>query len=112
MAHHTLNIFFLSKDSSFVAIKGVQKRRDFVAGRRVVIVCDHDIMRNYCFHWLNVGSGESQRDKGAVVLMSSWNNRNRAQAFVFCLRTNILSNDYLTLTIDGIEMHQWHYESL
>ena len=41
----------LLKDSSFVAIKGVQKRRDFVAGRRVVIiVCDHDIVRNYCFH--------------------------------------------------------------
>ena len=56
-----------------MAIKGVQKRRDFVAGRRVVIVCDHDIVRNYCFHWLNVGSGESQRDKCAVVLMSGWN---------------------------------------
>ena len=63
----------LLKDSSFVAIKGVQKRRDFVAGRRVVIVCDHDIVRNYCFHWLNVGSGESRRDKCAVVLMSGWN---------------------------------------
>ena len=70
----------LLKDSSFVAIKGVQKRRDFVAGRRVVIVCDHDIVRNYCFHWLNVGSGESRRDKVAVVLMSSWNNCGRAQA--------------------------------
>ena len=56
-----------------MAIKGVQKRRDFVAGRRVVIVCDHDIVRNYCFHWLNVGSGESRRDKCAVVLMSGWN---------------------------------------
>ena len=63
----------LLKDSSFVAIKGVQKRRDFVAGRRVVIVCDHDIVRNYCFHWLNVGSGGSRRDKCAVVLMSGWN---------------------------------------
>ena len=94
MAHHILNKYiFLLKDSLFVVIKGVQKRRDFVAGRQVVNVCDHDIIRNYCFHWLNVGSGESQRDKGAVVLMSSWNNCDHAQAFVFCLHTNNFSVD-------------------
>ena len=63
-----------------MAIKGVQKQRDFVAGRQVVNVCDHDIIRNYFFHWLNVGSGESRRDKGAVVPMSSWNSCDRAQA--------------------------------
>ena len=90
-----------------MAIRGVQKRRDFVAGRQVVNVCDHDIIRNYCFHWLNVGSGKSQRDKGAVVLMSSWNNCDRAQAifFVIILLFSLLISATVEPPLTGYNSH-------
>ena len=97
----------LLKDSSFVAIKGVQKRRDFVAGRQVVNVCDHDIIRNYFFHWQNVGSGESRRDKGAVVPMSSWNNCDRAQAIflVIILLFSVLISTTVKPPLTGYNSH-------
>ena len=97
-----------------MAIKGVQKRRDFVAGRQVVNVCDHDIIRNYFFHWLNVGSGESRRDKGAVVPMSSWNNCDRAQAIflVIILLFSLLISYYSQTSTNGVQqppLYNSHY---
>ena len=90
-----------------MAIKGVQKRRDFVAGRQVLNVRDHDIIRNYCVHWLNVGSGESRRDKGVVVLMWSWNNCDGAQAifFVIILLFSLLISTAVEPPLTGYNSH-------